>query len=323
MRRPRRALYAAALLLLARCAALVPCGGGSYVALVTPMAGDSAAVDLGALRELLEWHVASGTSGVVALGTTGEASTLDGDERDDVLRLAVEVCGAAGVPVVAGTGTIDTRTCVQLGRRAADLGADATLVVTPYYVKPPQDALRAHFTNIAERVELPMILYNVPGRTGVDLLPETVAALSTHERIVGIKEATGDNGRVATLRAACGDDFLLYSGEDAMGREFVALGGDGVISVTANVAPAAMSEMLAAPSSAKALRVDDALRPLHEKLFCQANPIPVKWALHRAGRMQAGIRSPLMVLDERFRGDVDDALAAAGIPVGAAPGGRQ
>jgi len=187
--------------------------------------------------------------------------------------------------------------------------------VTPYYVKPPQKALASHFSAIADAVELPMILYNVPGRTGVDLLPETVARLSAHERIIGIKEATGDNGRVSTLRAACGDDFLLYSGEDAMGREFVALGGDGVISVTANVAPTAMSEMLAAPSSAAAMNVDDALRPLHEKLFCQANPIPVKWALHRSGKVGPGIRSPLAPLEEHLRSDVDYALTAAGIPI--------
>merc|ERR1719502_1750107 len=176
------------------------------------------AVDYGALRNLLEWHVASGTDGVVALGTTGEASTLDAAERDRVLETCVDACRGR-VPVVAGTGAIDTRAVVAMGRRAKALGADGTLVVTPYYV------------------DLPMVLYNVPGRTGVDLLPETVARLAAHPNVRGIKEATGDNGRVAALRDACGGDLLLYSGEDAMGREFVELGGDGVISVTANVAP--------------------------------------------------------------------------------------
>ena len=202
-----------------------------------------------------------------------------------------------------------------MGRRAAELGADGTLVVTPYYVKPPQAALVAHFTAIADAVDLPMILYNVPGRTGVDLLPATVAELARHDRIVGIKEATGDNARVAVLREQCGDDFLLYSGEDAMGREFVALGGDGVISVTANVAPRDMQTMLANPNKSSSIKIDAKLRALHEKLFVQANPIPVKWALHRAGRMGAGIRSPLAALEPQFHEDIDDALRLADVDV--------
>ena len=262
------------------------------------------------MRNLLEWHVASGTDGVVALGTTGEASTLDAAERDKVLETCVDACRGR-VPVVAGTGAIDTRAVVAMGRRAKALGADGTLVVTPYYVKPPQRALEAHFLAVAEAVDLPMVLYNVPGRTGVDLLPETVARLAAHPNVAGIKEATGDNGRVAALRDACGPDFLLYSGEDAMGREFVELGGDGVISVTANVAPAAMARMLRAPAGAAARAVDDALRPLHEKLFCQANPIPVKYALHRARGLATGIRPPLAPLEAEFHADIDAALAAA------------
>ena len=290
-------------------ASAVVLGRGSYVALVTPM--DAAnAVDYGALRNLLEWHVASGTDGVVALGTTGEASTLDAAERDKVLETCVDACRGR-VPVVAGTGAIDTRAVVAMGRRAKALGADGTLVVTPYYVKPPQRALEAHFLQVAEAVDLPMVLYNVPGRTGVDLLPETVARLAAHPNVAGIKEATGDNGRVAALRDACGGDLLLYSGEDAMGREFVELGGDGVISVTANVAPAAMARMLRAPAGAAARAVDDALRPLHEKLFCQANPIPVKYALHRARGLATGIRPPLAPLEAEFHADIDAALAAA------------
>ena len=303
----------AALLACPLAAALAPCGG-SNVALVTPMVAGSNAVDYGALRSLLEWHVECGTAGVVALGTTGEASTLSGEERDEVLRTAVDVCGGV-VPVVAGTGTIDTERAIAMGRRAAELGADGTLVVTPYYVKPPQAALVAHFTAIADAVDLPMILYNVPGRTGVDLLPATVAELARHDRIVGIKEATGDNARVAVLREQCGDDFLLYSGEDAMGREFVALGGDGVISVTANVAPRDMQTMLANPNKSSSIKIDAKLRALHEKLFVQANPIPVKWALHRAGRMGAGIRSPLAALEPQFHEDIDDALRFADVDV--------
>lgn len=298
-----------ALCLLLPGVAALQLGGGSYVALVTPMDMDNA-VDYGALRSLLEWHVESGTNGVVALGTTGEASTLDGNERDRVLATCVEVCGGT-IPVVAGTGCIDTRACIALGRQAADLGADGTLVVTPYYVKPPQRALEAHFLAIADEVDLPMVLYNVPGRTGVDLLPETVASIAQHPNVAGIKEATGDNGRVAQLRDLCPPGFLLYSGEDAMGREFVALGGDGVISVTANVAPRAMARMLGDPAGPAARRLDDALRPLHEDLFCQANPIPVKWALHRARGIATGIRPPLAVLEAEFHADIDAALAAA------------
>ena len=283
-------------------AAAVQLGRGSYVALVTPM--DAAnAVDYGALRGLLEWHVASGTDGVVALGTTGEASTLDAAERDRVLETCVDACRGR-VPVVAGTGAIDTRAVVAMGRRAKALGADGTLVVTPYYVKPPQRALEAHFLAVAEAVDLPMVLYNVPGRTGVDLLPETVARLAAHPNVRGIKEATGDNGRVAALRDACGGDLLLYSGEDAMGREFVELGGDGVISVTANVAPAAMARMLRAPAGAAARAIDDSLRPLHEKLFCQANPIPVKYALHRARPRGNQVYGAFVLISARWRGHV-------------------
>ena len=283
-------------------AAAVRLGRGSYVALVTPM--DAAnAVDYGALRNLLEWHVASGTDGVVALGTTGEASTLDAAERDRVLETCVDACRGR-VPVVAGTGAIDTRAVVAMGRRAKALGADGTLVVTPYYVKPPQRALEAHFLAVAEAVDLPMVLYNVPGRTGVDLLPETVARLAAHPNVRGIKEATGDNGRVAALRDACGGDLLLYSGEDAMGREFVELGGDGVISVTANVAPAAMARMLRAPAGAAARAIDDSLRPLHEKLFCQANPIPVKYALHRARPRGNQVYGAFVLISARWRGHV-------------------
>ena len=283
-------------------ASAVVLGRGSYVALVTPM--DAAnAVDYGALRKLLEWHVASGTDGVVALGTTGEASTLDAAERDRVLETCVDACRGR-VPVVAGTGAIDTRAVVAMGRRAKALGADGTLVVTPYYVKPPQRALEAHFLAVAEAVDLPMVLYNVPGRTGVDLLPETVARLAAHPNVRGIKEATGDNGRVAALRDACGGDLLLYSGEDAMGREFVELGGDGVISVTANVAPAAMARMLRAPAGAAARAIDDSLRPLHEKLFCQANPIPVKYALHRARPRGNQVHGAFVLISARWRGHV-------------------
>mmetsp|Transcript_49943 Transcript_49943/g.85860 ORF Transcript_49943/g.85860 Transcript_49943/m.85860 type:complete len:338 (+) Transcript_49943:63-1076(+) len=293
----------------------MPMSDGSNVAIITPMKpnGD---IDEGAFREILRWHVECETDGIVALGTTGEASTLNMDERAQVLKIVVEEVKGK-IPIIAGTGTIKTSGCIEMAQQAKDMGADATLVVTPYYVKPPQRALITHFTAIANAVDLPIMLYNVPGRTGCDMKPETVAELAKVKNIVAVKEATGDNSRVATLRELCGPDFKLYSGEDAAGKDFVLSGGNGVVSVTSNVAPAEMHQMMMAAlkgDAAKATEIDDALQMLHKRLFLEANPIPVKWALHRMGRADVGVRPPLCPLDPALDAPLCEALQAAGIP---------
>jgi len=286
---------------------------GSLVALATPMTDDGA-VDVPTLRELLRWHITEGTDGVVILGTTGEASCLSAEEKGEVMAVTRDEIGGK-VPIVVGVGTIDTPSVIAATKQAKLFGADAALVVTPYYVKPSQAGLLAHFNAIADASDLPIVLYNVPGRTGVDLSIETTVALSRHPNIAGLKDATGDNNRVAPMRRICGDDFRLYSGEDAMARDYVLQGGDGVISVTANVAPATMSKMMAAANAddAKAASMLDApLAALHRDLFCEANPIPVKWALHKMGRTaQGGIRLPLVPLGVDFHGRVEAALAQA------------
>jgi 4-hydroxy-tetrahydrodipicolinate synthase len=272
---------------------------GSIVALVTPMTPNNA-IDFEKLESILKWHVAEGTNGVVILGTTGEASTINMDERTEIIKRSVKTVNGA-IPVIVGTGTIDTQKVIELSKHAMSLGADATLVITPYYVKPPQRALVTHFRTIADAVPLPMLLYNCPGRTGVDMKPETIAELASHPMIIGVKDATGDLTRISPLRSLCGGDFLIYSGEDDSGCEFVRLGGDGVISVTANVAPKAVRTMLAASKQGKkadAEAINDYLMPLHKRLFLESNPIPVKRALQLMGKIDTGIRSPLVKMDD-------------------------
>ena len=288
---------------------------GSLVALVTPMSADGA-VDYGAVDRLIEWHVESGTAALVVAGTTGESATLDHEEHAQLIR---HVAGrAAGrIPVVAGTGSNSTAQTIALSRAVADAGIGAHLVVTPYYNKPTQDGMFRHFTAIAEAVEQPLILYNVPGRTAVDLAPETVGRLAGHAGIGGCKEATGEVERVARLRALCGEEFLLYSGDDATARAFMLAGGDGVISVTANVAPAEMAAMCAAALSgdaARAARLDAPLAGLHDALFAESNPIPAKWVLNRMKRIDNGIRLPLTWLSEPHRDRVAAAMSQAGLP---------
>jgi 4-hydroxy-tetrahydrodipicolinate synthase len=217
---------------------MVAVKGGSIVALVTPMT-ETNAIDFTKLDEILKWHISEGTDGVVVLGTTGESSMISMEERASIIKASVKTVNGA-IPVIIGTGCIETDKVIELSRQALELGADATLVITPYYIKPPQRALVTHFKTIADAVNIPMILYNCPGRTGVDMKPETLTTLSTHPNIIGIKDATGDLGRVEAIRKHCGEDFLLYSGEDDNGCEFVKIGGNGVISVTANVAPSQM-----------------------------------------------------------------------------------
>jgi 4-hydroxy-tetrahydrodipicolinate synthase len=287
---------------------------GSLVALVTPMLADGT-VDDEALRRLVELHVASGTDGIVAVGTTGESATLDFDEHCQVVRRVVEL-SAGRVPVIAGTGANSTSEALALTRCARAAGADACLLVTPYYNKPTQEGLFLHFRAVAEGVDIPQILYNVPGRTACDMLPETVARLAGVSRIVGIKEATGDVARVRRIRELCGPGFAIYSGDDATALEAMLLGANGVISVTANVAPRLMREMCRLAlggEEAPARALDHRLAGLHRGLFVQSNPIPVKWALHDMGLIGSGIRLPLTPLSAEHHDGVRQALRQAGV----------
>lgn len=287
---------------------------GSLVALVTPMHADGA-VDFECLERLIDWHVEQGTDGLVIVGTTGESPTLAYAEHVEVLRRAAEHAHGR-LPVLAGTGSNSTRQTVELSVAAGELPIDGYLIVTPYYNKPTQDGLVRHFTAVADAVDKPIMLYNVPGRTAVDLLPETAARLARHPRIFGIKEATGDVGRVAELRRLCGPEFSLYSGDDATAREFMLAGGQGVVSVTANVAPAAMAAMshaAVAGDRSRAEELDAPLADLHRDLFIEANPIPVKWVLERMGMIPPGIRLPLTPLSEPARETVEAAMRRAGL----------
>ena len=291
---------------------------GSFVALVTPMSGGvtaSAPLAWERLAALVEFHIAAGTDGIVAVGTTGESATLDADEHCEAIRRTVELV-AGRVPVIAGTGANSTTEAIHLTRRAQQAGADACLLVTPYYNKPTQEGLYLHHKAIAEAVAIPQILYNVPGRTACDMLPDTVGRLSHIPNIIGVKEATGDVSRVAALRERCGADFLLFSGDDATAREFLLAGGDGVISVTANVAPRAMHELCVAARAGDAVsasRIDAPLTALHRDLFCESNPIPVKWCVHAMELIDVGIRLPLTWLSSAAEPKLRAALQAAGI----------
>jgi 4-hydroxy-tetrahydrodipicolinate synthase len=284
------------------------------VALITPMHADGS-VDDASLARLVEFHLAQGTDAIVAVGTTGESATLDEDEHCSVIRQVVELA-AGRIPVIAGTGANATTEAISLTRCAKAAGADACLLVTPYYNKPTQEGLYLHHRAVAEAVDIPQILYNVPGRTACDMLPETAGRLSEIENIVGLKEATGDLARVPRLRELCGPEFAVYSGDDATSREFMLLGGDGVISVTANVAPRLMQQMCAAALSgdrAASEALDARLAGLHSALFVEANPIPVKWAMKELGLAAEGIRLPLTWLSEAARPAVREAMAQAGL----------
>ena len=291
---------------------------GSMVALATPMTGGNAVraeVDWPRLDALVDFHVDQGTDAIVAVGTTGESATLDHDEHCRVIKAVIDRV-AGRVPVVAGTGANSTIEAIELTRFARDAGADACLLVTPYYNKPTQRGLIAHHRAVAEAVDVPQILYNVPGRTACDMLPVTAVALSEVPNIIGIKEATSDIERVATIRGGAGPKFLLLSGEDITALEFIKAGGDGVISVTANVAPRLMAVMCRAALAGdfdEATRIDAMLAPLHRELFVESNPIPVKWALAELGLVGDGIRLPLTPLAPEYHARVRDALVAAGL----------
>ena len=287
---------------------------GSIVALVTPMLPDGS-VDDAALVRLVDWHVERGTDAIVSVGTTGESATLDEDEHCSAIARTVELA-AGRIPVIAGTGANSTTEAITLTRCAKAAGADACLLVTPYYNKPTQEGLYLHHKAIAEAVDIPQILYNVPGRTAVDMLPETVARLAGVPNIVGIKEATGDLARISRIRELAGPDFAIYSGDDATAREAMLLGADGDVSVTANVAPAIMHQMCAAALAGDAQRaaeLDAAVSGLHKALFVESNPIPVKWALVWMGMIDKGIRLPLTWLTPASEAPVIAALQQAGI----------
>ena len=289
---------------------------GSMVALVTPMDAQGG-LDWDSLSKLVDFHLQEGTNAIVAVGTTGESATLEVSEHIEAIRRVVDQV-AGRIPVIAGTGGNSTRESVELTRAAADVGADAALLVTPYYNKPTQEGLYLHFKHIAESVAIPQILYNVPGRTVCDMLPETVERLSKIDNIVGIKEATGDLDRAREVLDRVNKNFLVYSGDDPTAVELMLMGGKGNISVTATVAPRAMSDLCAAAmrgDTASARAINDRLMPLHKALFAESNPIPVKWALHEMGMMPDGIRLPLTWLSERYQEPLRQAMRQCGVLV--------
>ncbi|MEJ2654746.1 MAG: 4-hydroxy-tetrahydrodipicolinate synthase [Acidihalobacter sp.] len=287
---------------------------GSMVAVATPMRPDGG-VDDAALERLIEFHIENGTDAIVAVGTTGESATIDFDEHCRLIKRFVELVRGR-VPLIAGTGANATAEAIRLTRCAMNAGADACLLVTPYYNKPTQEGLYRHFKTVAEAVPIPQILYNVPGRTAVDMQPETVERLAVISNIVGIKEALGRVERIDELVRRCGDRLGVFSGDDATGMESMLAGGNGVISVTANVAPRLMHEMCVAACRGdreEAAELDAKLAGLHRALFVEANPIPVKWALHEMGLINVGIRLPLTPLSETYYDTVRAAMRQAEI----------
>ncbi|MCW8884960.1 MAG: 4-hydroxy-tetrahydrodipicolinate synthase [Motiliproteus sp.] len=287
---------------------------GSQVALVTPMF-ENGEIDWDSLDKLVDFHLAEGTDAIVAVGTTGESATLDCKEHCKVIERVVKRVNGR-IAVVAGTGANSTREAIELTVAAKEAGADACLLVTPYYNKPTQEGLYQHYKAVAEAVDVPQILYNVPGRTACDMEADTALRLAKIDNIVGIKEATGDLERAKYLVDNAPEGFAIYSGDDATAVELMILGGHGNISVTANIAPAAMAKMckLAIAGQAEEARaVNESVAVLHQKLFIESNPIPVKWALYEMGRSATGIRLPLTVLAEEKRDELKQALAATGL----------
>ncbi|MCZ6526718.1 MAG: 4-hydroxy-tetrahydrodipicolinate synthase [Gammaproteobacteria bacterium] len=273
------------------------------------------AVDMEGLARLIEFHIENGTDAIVAVGTTGESATLPEAEHCSVLQQIVEFA-AGRISVIAGTGANSTNEAISLTQCAKKAGADACLLVTPYYNKPTQEGLFQHYKAVAEAVNISQILYNVPSRTACDLLPETVGRLAKIENIIGIKEATAELDRLQIIRSLCGDDFLLVSGDDATACEFMLLGGDGVISVTANVAPDAMHKMshLAVNGHKEAAyEINNRLKLLHQALFLESNPIPVKWAVHRLNLIEAGIRLPMTWMSNKYELELEAAMQVAGV----------
>ncbi len=286
---------------------------GSIVALVTPFRNGG--IDERAFQDLVEWHVREGTDGLVPVGTTGESPTLSHAEHERVVELCVEASGRR-LPVIAGTGSNSTEEAISLTRHAKEAGADAALIVTPYYNKPTQEGLFQHYRAIHEAVELPIIIYNIPGRSVVDMTPETMGRLAKLPNIVGVKDSSGDIVRPLLTTETCGSDFCQLTGEDGTAVAFLAHGGRGCISVTANVAPGLCAQMHDAWREGRpdeALAIHRRLLPLHKALFCETSPSPAKYALSRLGRCEATVRLPMVEPSERARAQIDAALAAVGI----------
>ncbi len=287
---------------------------GSLIALATPFDADNH-IDYQALERLIEFHVSEGSSGLVIAGTTGEAATLEKSEHAELIEKAVDISNGR-LPIIAGTGSNSTAQTIKLSRDVGKFGIDAYLLVVPYYNKPVQEGIYQHFASIADSVDKPVMLYNVPGRTVADMLPETVARLATHANIFGIKEATGDIDRLNQIRELVSDDFMLYSGDDFTTLSFIENGGHGVVTVSGNVAPRLMADMCRAAlagESDKAKELDAKLQPLNKALFVESNPIPLKWALSEMGLMSPAIRLPLTSYAEEHHANMRQAMANAGI----------
>ena len=288
---------------------------GSIVALVTPMVPDSLDVDWDAFERLIEWHIEQGTHAIVAVGTTGESATLSVEEHSRVIKATVDIAKGR-LPIIAGTGANCTREAIELTEAAKKAGADACLLVTPYYNKPTQEGLYQHYKTIAQAVDIEQILYNVPGRTACDMSNETIIRLSAIKNIIGVKDATGDLQRAAELIEQAPEGFAIYSGDDHSARELMLLGGHGDISVTANVAPKLMSQMCQAAlkgDADQAQSIDMQLLAIHDAMFVESNPIPVKWAVCQLGIIEDAIRLPLTQLSEQYRVKVLQALTAANL----------
>jgi 4-hydroxy-tetrahydrodipicolinate synthase len=288
---------------------------GSIVALVTPMVPNSLDVDWDALERLIEWHIEQGTHAIVAVGTTGESATLSVEEHSRVIKATVDIAKGR-LPIIAGTGANCTREAIELTEAAKKAGADACLLVTPYYNKPTQEGLYQHYKTIAQAVDIEQILYNVPGRTACDMFNETIIRLSAIKNIIGVKDATGDLQRAAELIEQAPEGFAIYSGDDHSARELMLLGGHGDISVTANVAPKLMSQMCQAAlkgDADQAQSIDKQLLAIHDAMFVESNPIPVKWAVCQLGIIEDAIRLPLTQLSEQYRVKVLQALTAANL----------
>lgn len=283
---------------------------GSMVALVTPMLADSHGIDWDALTQLVDWHLVEGTDAIVAVGTTGESSTLSHDEHIEVITEVIQQVDGR-IPIIAGTGSNSTREAIELTSRAQEAGADAALLMVPYYNKPTQQGLIKHYLEIAASIDIPQIIYNVPSRTITDMLPETVAEVAYHPRITGIKEATGDIERVTKLHRLCGDEFHIYSGDDSTCSQLMLAGGEGCISVTANIVPALMHELCESARTGKeqaAQQLNQRLDSLHNALFVEPNPIPIKYALYRIGKIQNVLRLPLLPLSSSHHPQLEAVL---------------
>ncbi len=287
---------------------------GSLIALATPFDADNH-IDYEALERLIEFHVSEGSNGLVIAGTTGEAATLEMSEHTELIGKAVDIADGR-LPIIAGTGSNSTAQTIKLSRNVGNYGIDAYLMVAPYYNKPMQEGIYQHFATIADAVDKPILLYNVPGRTVTDILPETVARLAAHPNILGIKEATGDIERLNQIRDLVSEDFMLYSGDDFTTLAFIENGGHGVVTVSGNVAPRLMADMCRAAlagDSDRAKEMDDKLQPLNKALFLESNPIPLKWALAEMGLISSGIRLPLTLYAEEYHAEMRQAMSNVGI----------